>query len=189
MTSRSESSSEATLAAAEPPAALVRPARESDLESELQLNREFVRLLSPLDLAGLRQLDRLAAYHRVAEVEGECAGFVIALREGCDYASPNYRWFAERHARFLYVDRVVVARELQGRGLAGLLYRGVLDFASRSGARRVTCELDREPLNERSARFHARLGFREVGTLSHPGKIVSLQEFDAWPARSEEASA
>jgi predicted GNAT superfamily acetyltransferase len=189
MTSRSESSCEATMAAAGPPAALVRPARESDFTTELRLNREFVRLLSPLDLAGLRRLDRLAAHHRIVEVEGECAGFVIALRERCDYESPNYRWFAERHPRFLYVDRVVVARELQGRGLASLLYRGVLDFALRSGARRVTCELDREPLNERSARFHAKLGFREVGTLSHPGKVVSLQEFDAWPSHSEEAFA
>jgi len=189
MPPRAESTSGATLAAAEPPPALVRPARESDFESELRLNAEFVRLLSPLDLAGLRRLDRLAAYHRIAEVDGECAGFVLALREQCDYASPNYRWFAERHAHFLYVDRVVVARELQGRGLASLLYRGVLEFALRSGARRVTCELDREPLNERSARFHAKLGFREVGTLSHPGKVVSLQEYDAWPSHAEEASA
>jgi hypothetical protein len=189
MTSHSESSREAKSEAAQLPSAVVRPARESDFESELRLNTEFVRLLSPLDLTSLRRLDRLSAYHRVAEVDGECGGFVLALREHCDYASPNYRWFAERYPRFLYVDRVVVARDLQGRGLASLLYRDLFDFALRSRVWPVTCELDREPLNKASARFHAKLGFREVGTLAHPGKVVSLQAAEAWPTRAEEASA
>jgi predicted GNAT superfamily acetyltransferase len=192
MTSRSESSREAAPERAPEAAgrspARIRPARESDFQHELRLNAEFVQLLSPLDLSGLRRLDRLAAAHRVVEIEGKLAAFVLALRERSDYASPNYRWFAERFRRFLYVDRVVVAPEFQGRGLATLLYRDLFDFARRAGVQRVTCELDREPPNENSARFHAKLGFREVGTLAHPGKLVSLQVADAETRDSGEGS-
>ena len=94
----------------------VRSAEPSDFDFELALNAEFEKLLSPLDRAGLLRLDSIAVAHRVAEQQGELAGFLLALGEGEDYASPNYRWFATRHERFLYVDRVVVSRSFHGAG-------------------------------------------------------------------------
>ncbi len=43
------------------------------------------------------------------------------------YDSVNYRWFAERYERFLYVDRVVVAAAQHGRGF------GLAQYAPFSG--------------------------------------------------------
>ena len=40
----------------------------------------------------------------------------------------------------------------------------------------VVCEFDLEPPNPSSRAFHARFGFREVGTQVANGKTVSLQE-------------
>lgn len=120
------------------------------------------------------------ALHRVIEHDGRIEAFLLALREGADYDSPNYRWFAQRHARFLYVNRIVVAADTQAPGAGSRLYREVYALASRDGVPLIACEFDIEPPNPASERFHARLGFREVGRQQLDGgsKTVSLQALD-----------
>ena len=157
---------------------MIRDATESDFAPILRLNLESEHVLSPLDRARLQHLHRQAAYHRVACVDGEVAAFLLALREGADYDSPNYRWFAERYPAFLYIDRVVVDARRQGRGLGAALYRDLFEFARTSGVSSLTCEFDVVPPNAASSAFHARLGFREVGVqwIAQGRKKVSLQE-------------
>ncbi len=159
------------------PAAIVRAATAADFPAILALNEESVHFLSPLTAERLALLDGQSAAHRVVEAEGGVAAFLLAFREGSAYDSVNYRWFAARHERFLYIDRVVVSRAHQGRGLGASLYADVFDIARRTRAGCVTCEFDVEPPNEVSRRFHARYGFEEVGSQSVGGgaKRVSLQ--------------
>lgn len=156
-------------------------AAPADFESILALNRESEHFLSPLDPQRLAALHGQAAYHRVLRAGDEVAAFLLAFREGSAYDSPNYRWFAQRYPRFLYIDRVVVARRHQGRGLGRRLYADLFAHAVATGAAPVTCEFDLEPPNEASARFHAGFGFREVGTQWVAGgrKRVSLQAAEA----------
>ncbi len=86
----------------------------------------------------------------------------------------------QRHARFLYVDRIVVAVGTQARGAGTRLYRDVYALASRDAVPLITCEFDIEPPNPASERFHARPGFCEVGRQQLDGgsKTVSLQALD-----------
>ncbi len=156
---------------------MIRDALDSDFPALLALNEESVAVLSPLDRPALASLHAQAARHRVAEIGGEVAAFLLVLREGADYASPNYRWFAANYDRFLYVDRVVVSRAHQGRGLGRRLYDDLFDWARREGFERIACEFDIEPPNEASRRFHAGYGFREVGSqrVAEGKKRVSLQ--------------
>ncbi len=156
---------------------MIRAAVAADFPALLALNAESVHFLSPLDAARLRRLHTQAAYHRVVEMQGRVAAFLLALREGADYDSPNYRWFAQRYPRFLYVDRVVVARAAQGQGLGAKLYDDIIAVAAASGVAQLTCEFDLDPPNPASARFHQRHGFHEVGTqwLGAGKKQVSLQ--------------
>jgi predicted GNAT superfamily acetyltransferase len=158
----------------------LRDATPADFPAILTLNEAFVSVLSPLDDARLARLHGQVALHRVIEQDGRIEAFLLALREGADYDSPNYRWFAQRHARFLYVDRIVVAADTQGRGTGERLYRDVYARASHDGVPIITCEFDIEPPNPASTRFHARLGFREMGRQELYGgrKIVSLQALD-----------
>ena len=154
----------------------LRDYRPDDADAVLALNAASVAVLSPLDPVLLRALAAQSAYHRVAERDGGRVGFLLALREGSAYASPNYRWFAARYPRFLYIDRVVVDAGERGGGVGAALYSDLFAFARAAGIDTVACEFDLDPPNEASARFHARFGFSEAGRQRLPGgKQVSLQ--------------
>ena len=155
----------------------IRPADINDFAAILALNEESVHFLSPLDLPRLSALHAQAALHRVVEVDDRVAAFLLAFREHADYDSPNYLWFEHRYETFLYIDRVVVGRALQGTGLGRRLYQDAFAEAQRSAVPRLTCEFDIDPPNPVSAGFHAGFGFVEVGRQSAAGgkKQVSLQ--------------
>ena len=156
---------------------MIRDAVPADFPAILELNFESVRFLSPLSPQRLDRLHRMAAYHKVIEHEGAVAAFLLAFREGADYDSPNYAWFGERYPEFLYIDRIVAAPAARGQGFAATLYEDIIAFASRAGALPLTCEFDLDPPNPDSMRFHARMGFHEVGTqwLYGGTKQVSMQ--------------
>ena len=156
---------------------VLRNAATTDLSAIVQLNAESEHFLSPLTRPRLAELHALAVYHRVVVWDGVVVAFLLAFREGTAYDSPNYRWFAH-YPRFLYIDRVVVSASHQGNRYGALLYTDLFTFARQTGAGRVVCEFDIHPPNEISRRFHARFGFREVGTQWVAGetKQVSLQE-------------
>ena len=158
-----------------PHRAVIRDARPADFPAIAALNAQSEQYLSPMSATRLMQLHAWAACHRAVEIEEEVVAFLLAFREGAGYDSPNYRWFKERYASFVYIDRVVVAAAHRGKGLAAALYEDVFAFARQSGVGTVTCEFDIDPPNETSRRFHTRFGFREVGTHSYNNKRVSLQ--------------
>ena len=162
---------------AEDTTALIRSATTGDFDDILRLNAEWAHFTNHLDEPALARLHAQAAYHRVVEVDGHVVAFLLALREGADYDSPNYRWFADRGGSFLYIDRVIVDTARQGSGLASMLYRDLFAFAESRSIPQVVCELDIEPPNEPSRRFHDALGFREVGTqlVANGTKRVSLR--------------
>lgn len=161
---------------------LLRDATPYDAPAILALNETFVAVLSPLDAARLARLAAQAALYRVMEHEGRVVAFLLAMREGAHYDSPNYRWFDARHRHFLYIDRIVVAAGAQGLGVGEALYRDAFGHAIAHEVPVVTCEFDVAPPNPASARFHARLGFREVGRqIVGAGKEVSLQALELAP--------
>lgn len=159
------------------PNVVIRDATPADFATILELNSESVQFLSPLTPERLVRLHRMAAYHKVVDVDDFVAAFLLAFREGADYDSPNYAWFVERYPQFFYIDRVVAAPASRGRGFAALLYEDIAAFASRTGTSLLTCEFDLDPPNPVSMRFHARMGFREIGTqwLYGGTKQVSMQ--------------
>ncbi|MDH3374968.1 MAG: GNAT family N-acetyltransferase [Gammaproteobacteria bacterium] len=109
-----------------------------------------------------------AAYFRVAVGDDRLAAFLVGLRPGTSYESPNYRWFCDHYDDFAYVDRVAVADFARRAGLASRLYD---DFAATlpDTVEFMTCEVNIRPPNESSMEFHRRMGFRQVGTQSTEG--------------------
>ena len=146
----------------------IRDVREQELDSVLALNNAAGTTILPLDMARLIALTEQAAYFRTALVDGNIAGFLIALREDADYASPNFLWFRERYAQFLYIDRIVIAKPYQGLGLGRIFYADVTSFAE-VRVPLLACEVFLEPRDDVSVLFHGTYGFQEVGQQVMPG--------------------
>jgi predicted GNAT superfamily acetyltransferase len=163
-------------AAARPPSRdiddrAILPITPSLLPSVLALNSAYAVELSWLEADELETLLQTAYLTlRIGSVDA----FLIAFHETSTYDSPNFRWFQARYRRFAYIDRVVVVPECRGRGYASRLYCRVFAAAARSGRRIVACEVNSDPPNPESDRFHASLGFVQVGKArsEHNGKSV-----------------
>ncbi len=158
-------------------AVVIRDAGGGDATAVAWMNEAEVQWTSPMDIARLATLAGLASYYRVAEVDGQIAGFVLAMHGGCGYENENFEWFEERYSRFLYIDRVVVAKQYTGQKVGSTLYQDVFFAAGGLGLERVVCEYNWLPRNVPSERFHARLGFKEVGqrTVASATKVLSMQ--------------
>jgi len=137
----------------------------ADRPQVLRLHDESVEMLSEMDEERLDLILGLARRSLVAELDGELVGFAIAIAQGTGYDSDNYRWFAERYERFLYLDRIAVAATHRRRGVGGSLYDAM--EATAAGYGRMVCEVNVEPPNEVSLAFHRARGYREVGRLAH----------------------
>lgn len=127
----------------------------------LRLNEADEGFLAPIDDVGLRAL-LAQAFHVGLRAQGRDA-FLIALDQRALYGSPNFRWFRQRYTRFAYVDRVIVAPHLRGRGVGRSLYEELFEVCRASGHDLVACEVNVDPPNPASDAFHASLGFEEVG--------------------------
>lgn len=154
---------------------VIRDARQQDLDTILSLNNAAGPGILPLERSALDSFFADADYFRVAEFDQGIAGFLIAMRDGHDYASPNYRWFSERDKTFMYIDRIVLAPEQRGYGLGRVFYCDVESFAE-VRVPLLTCEVFLEPINDAAILFHGTYGFSEVGQQRvPPGDIrVSL---------------
>ena len=162
---------------------LLRSVAAADFAALLRLNEDSVQFLSAMDARRLAHLHAQAALATAVEREGEVVAFLLAFREGAAYDSVNYRWFAQRYPRFLYVDRVVVGEQARRNGIATRLYAQVFDHAAAAGVPLVALEIDSDPPNAASERFHARYAFREVGRQAVPyaPKVVSMRVADVPP--------
>lgn len=156
---------------------IIRAATPDDFADILALNEAEVQQTSAMDLQKLRVLDALATYHKVAEVDGKVAAFLMAMRENTAYQSENYRWFATRFPQFIYVDRIVVSAAFAGLKIGSLLYQDLFAFAASSGIAMITCEYNIQPPNLASKKFHDKFGFKEIDTqwVANGAKQVSLQ--------------
>ncbi len=151
----------------------IRPAVGADLNAILALNEGAVPNVNSIPLETLEKFLHQAAYFRLIDGGDRVAAFLVAFAPGADYESENYRWFSARYPEFMYIDRVAVAPDQRGRGLALHLYR---DLEQATSAPLLACEVNLEPPNPRSLEFHRRFGFKAVGSQQTEGgaKTVSL---------------
>jgi uncharacterized protein len=137
----------------------------------LALNNAHARELSWLEPDRLAHLVDTA--FQASRIGGEA--FLLAFDQDADYDSWNFLWFRARHARFVYIDRVVVAPSARGRGHARRLYEVLFVKAANSGHDRVVCEVNSIPPNPVSDAFHAALGFNETGTGVSPDRAKTVR--------------
>jgi len=91
----------------------IRDVEPDDMSAVLALNNAAVPHVNVLPLAEMRRFGHAATYFRVAVQDGNILGFLVGFRPGAQYESENYLWFQARHDDFIYIDRIVVRRELR----------------------------------------------------------------------------
>ncbi|MBA4767787.1 MAG: GNAT family N-acetyltransferase [Porphyrobacter sp.] len=103
----------------------------------------------------------------------DARALLITFDQSADYDSPNFLWFRDRFARFVYIDRIVVDEAARGLGMARKLYVQLFGLARAVGHDMIACEVNSQPPNPGSDAFHAAMGFVEAGSASPaPGKTV-----------------
>lgn len=144
----------------------VRDVMAADHAAILALNNTAVPHVNALTREEFAWLESHANFFRLAEDADGLLGFAIVLPSGLDYWSNNYKWFAARFERFLYLDRVVVAERARRRGVGRSLYEALFAFGSGAWPR-LTLEVNLRPPNPESERFHESLGFTTLGVREY----------------------
>jgi len=147
-----------------------------DLPALVAINNEGYPAVPVVDQEEMARLVGMSSLAMgVEDDEGELVGFVLTIDPRADYASENYTYFEATVANHLYIDRVVLGERARGHGRGGELYRAVFDKAAQDGRDWVTCEVNLEPPNPGSLRFHRRWGFQDVGQQPTKGGAVIVQ--------------
>ena len=144
---------------------VVRNIEIPDLPRVLEINNANTPGVSELTMAEL-QTDLRNSLHALAidDEHGEVCAFCITFDPGAPDAGANHQWFAERYKSFVYLDRIAIDSNHQNRGLGALLYQSVEQQMLKSVEHSLLCcEVNLEPPNPGSLRFHLRIGFTEVG--------------------------
>lgn len=124
-----------------------------------------------LDETKLTQLATESFGAKVAQPEN---GYLLSFTPTAKIEGPNFEWFKARGGAFIYVDRIVVAQAARGQGIARAFYEALFVQAAAAGYDEVTCEVNSDPPNPVSDKFHAAMGFLPVGSASLPnGKTVT----------------
>ncbi len=167
---------------AAPGAVVLRPLVDADFPAVTEVNNSALPAVPYTDQEGIAALADVAALKLVAVAEDDPAaviGFVLAMSAGSPHDSENFQWFEQRGEPHFYVDRIVVAESARGRGVGEALYGAVFEHAQSAGVGCVTCEVNTDPPNPGSLKFHARLGFVEVGTQPTKGGTVTAAMLEA----------
>ena len=151
----------------------------NDLHSELARREELLGAnnasASETSMLSRERFDRLISTARVALFVTPAAAFLLAFEQSDDYDGGHFLWFRSRFDKFLYVDRVVVAEAYRRQGLGRLLYADVFRRAVELGHTRVVCEVNLQPPNPVSDKFHAAQGFEEVGQATTDGGAKTVR--------------
>lgn len=145
----------------------IRPYRPSDLSTLFAINQASTPGVGHEDRAeGLGKLIDMGTCLVAADAKDAPQGFINLITPGTmAYPSDNLRWVEDWMARedvtAHYVDRIAIAPEARGARLGEALYNAAFEAAS--GRAYLTCEVNTDPDNPGSHRFHQRLGFTEIG--------------------------
>ncbi|MET0809267.1 MAG: GNAT family N-acetyltransferase [Pseudoxanthomonas sp.] len=146
---------------------VIRDVREHELDSVLALNNTAGLAILPLDSARLQRFYRQAEYFRVAERDGNLAGFLVGFGADSDHDSSNFSWFRERYPNFFYIDRIVVASRRRGGGVGRAFYADVQSYAELRYPQ-LACEVFLDHGADPALLFHGSFGFKEVGQSQMP---------------------
>jgi uncharacterized protein len=130
-----------------------------------------------LDKEKLAKLIAQTNYCKVAFFNSEPAGFLLCLPENISYSSMNYKWVSDRYSNFMYIDRISVLEKFQNEKIGTALYTDLAYFSSENKYEIILCEVNIQPPNPGSIRFHKKFDFVECGSQFTEGRTKEVQFF------------
>ncbi|MEM7767620.1 MAG: GNAT family N-acetyltransferase [Pseudomonadota bacterium] len=151
---------------------IIRAYQPSDLPALHRINQASTPGVSPETPESLAHWIGLSTGFVATDEAGAPLGFLTLVELGTDaYTSANLRWFEDRQVReggdTVYVDRIAVDPAHRGQQVGAALYTHA--FQVLAGRGEIGCEVNVRPPNPGSQRFHARLGFRQIGERTYGG--------------------
>jgi len=148
---------------------MIRDYVAADAEPVLALNEACTPDVGPMDETKLAEFAEWASYFRVVDVDGQVRAMLIGLDQNAPYSSPNFGWFVEHVRRFAYIDRIAVDESQRGLGWGPALYKDFEIWAVGAGLPQLCAEVNIEPPNPRSVRFHEIYGFSQLEEFEPTG--------------------
>ena len=143
---------------------LGKPPSENEVVEMHTINQENIPEVGDLsELEDFRARVNLSKNIFVYKWEDIIKAFVLCMREGQPYNSPNYQYISSRFEKFLYVDRIAVQEKFRRKGLAEKIYSTVIDKGKENNLD-ILCEVNTRPSNKPSMAFHQKMGVEEIGT-------------------------
>jgi len=157
----------------------IKAATDKHFEDIVALNEVEVEYTSPMDRERIEYLHSVSSNHWVVESNQGVVGFLLVMDHESKYKNDNYAWFQALYDQFLYIDRIVIAKDYFGQRLGSRLYQRLISEARSRGIDNLVCEYNSEPMNWASKKFHDSFGFVAVGEqTSSTGKKTSMQHLD-----------
>lgn len=145
----------------------IRPYKTSDLPALFVINQAGVPGVGEETEETLGRFIGMSACFVAARDDDAALGFITLLPPGtADYESANLRWLEAWGDDFIYVDRIAVREGARDLGVGVALYAHAIE-TFKAQCNWITCEVNLRPPNPGSQRFHARLGFEEIGRRSY----------------------
>lgn len=144
----------------------IRSYQPSDLDTLYDINQAGVPGVGDETKTSLETWINLSTVFIAVDEKDTPLGFITLIEPGTmAYDSNNLRWFeayiAENGRSLAYVDRIAIAKHARGQRIGEQLYKAAFEaFADRD---EIGCEVNINPPNPGSMRFHARLGFKRIG--------------------------
>ena len=154
---------------------MIGPILKSHHAKILRMNQDFVHWLSPLDDDGLTNLLNLSDYKKQIH---NADGVLIGYAHNVDYDHKNLKWLRARFDQFYYIDRIILHSAAQGKGYGRQLYADFEAQAKKLGLPRLVCEVNVEPNNPASHKFHERLGFNALADVNYPDYGATLRYYE-----------
>ncbi len=150
-----------------------RPLLQDDASSVWEINEQGLPGTGKVTVEEISHLIEISDTSLGVYEQENLVGFVICLFPNVDYGSPNYAWFNEKYEDFIYVDRIAVSTNHRGRGIGSYIYQELINISEQKQIP-IAAEVNLNPPNPGSMRFHNRFDFSEVGIIHHTDKSVTM---------------
>ena len=156
----------------------LKTANKDTIEQIYILNQDLTPMVGSLDNSNeLKDLIDMSSDSFYIEKKSELVGFIVCFRENSIYKSQNYIHFNKKYERFLYIDRVGIRKKHDNKGIGTHLYEHIFNINDENELP-ICAEVNIEPKNEISLRFHQKMGFKETSerTINNNYKVKYVEK-------------